>query len=333
MSRLKKGIDEQICPQSVCRKPFRIEDSGLILRAGVAKDCRDGLAWSTLKGQPHRAGDIDAGGQAEKKPFLAQELVQDGERVLIGNAPRTVHSNALDVFGHATLADAFSKGIPVVRLRVAVGEPRPHSRTIGVGAADENFRVALLEVQRGSAQRAAGADGGNKGTYLSSGLLPDLRACGAVVDEAVGGIVELVGPEPALFLCHPSGDMVVVARIGIGFLRHGEYLRAKRAQKVYFFLRLGFGNDDDGMVPPSVADDCEADAGVSSRALDDCAAWPQEPSGLRVQDDTKRGTVLHRSAGVHEFGLAEDFAAGQFRKAAQANERSVTDVTINPMVA
>ena len=40
-----------------------------------------------------------------------------------------------------------------------------------------------------------------------------------------------------------------------------------------------------------------------------------------------------RSSGFHEFGLAEDFAASQFRKAAQANERSVTDVTINPMVA
>jgi len=82
-----------------------------------------------------------------------------------------------------------------------------------------------------------------------------------------------------------------------------------------------------------VADDREADAGVSGRALNDGAAWLQEPSGFSVQDDAKRGTVLHRSTGVHEFGLAEDFAAGQLRKATQADERGPADVAIHSMVA
>ncbi len=305
----------------------------MIIRAGIAKDRRDGLARSALAGQPHGTGDVDAGGQAEKKSLLAQELVKNGERILVGNAPRAVHGEALKVFGHAGLADAFCKGIAVLRVRVAVGEPRPHGRAIWVGAADGNSRIALFEIHRGPGQRAAGADGGNKAGHFPSGLLPDFRAGGAVVRGAVGSVVELISPEPALFLRHPPGDMVVVSRIGIRLLRYGEDFRTQPEKEIDFFSRLVFRNDDDGMVAPSVADDREADAGVPSRALDDGVAGPQEPSGLGVLDDAKRGSVLHRSAGVHEFGLAEDFAAGEIRKAAQADERGVANVATHSMVA
>jgi hypothetical protein len=82
-----------------------------------------------------------------------------------------------------------------------------------------------------------------------------------------------------------------------------------------------------------VADDREADAGVPSCPLDDGAAGFQEPSSFGVLDDAKRGAVLHRSAWVYEFGLADDFAANQLRKASQVDERGVADVTIHPMVA
>src|SRR5262249_33129678 len=181
--------------------------------------------------------------------------------------------------------------------------------------------------------RATGADGGYKSTHGPGGLFPDFRAGGAVVHEAVGGVVELVRPEPALFLPQAPGNMVVVARIRIRLLPHGQNFRTQRTQEVDFSSRLRFGNDDDGTVAASMADDREADAGVPGCSLDDRPPWLQQSSRLGVLDDAERGAVLHRTAGIHEFGLAEDFAAGQLRKAAQADERCVADVVIDPIVS
>ena len=42
----------------------------------------------------------------------------------------------------------------------------------------------------------------------------------------------------------------------------------------------------------------------------------QQPSGLGILNDAERRTILDRSAGVHKFGLAKDFAARQIGKAA-----------------
>ena len=122
-----------------------------------------------------------------------------------------------------------------------------------------------------------------KAVTSPGGLLPDFRASGAIMRETVGGVVELIGPEPALFLRHPPGDMVVVPRIGIGFLRHGEDLRTQRAKEVDFFPRLVFGNDNDGMVTPCVADNREADTRIPCRTFNDGAAglaatlWSRHP--------------------------------------------------------
>ena len=60
-------------------------------------------------------------------------------------------------------------------------------------------------------------------------------------------------------------------------------------------------------------------------ALDDHAAGLQQALRLRVADDEQAGAVLHRLAGIHEFGLAEDFAAGLFRSALQPDQRRVAD--------
>ena len=46
---------------------------------------------------------------------------------------------------------------------------------------------------------------------------------------------------------------------------------------------------------------------------------------LGVADDEQRRAVLHRLAGVHELGLAEDLAAGLFRRALQPDQRRVAD--------
>src|SRR5262249_53790875 len=171
--------------------------------------------------------------------------------------------------------------------RVAVGEPRPHSRAVGIGAAGDDFWIALLETPRGSGQRAAATDSGNKRTDLPGGLLPDFRPGGPVVRKTVGGVIELVRPEPALFFRQAPGNVVVVW-MRVRLLRHDANLRAQRAQKIDLFSRLGFWNDDQTTVAASVADDRKADAGVPTCPLDDGAVGFQQPSSLAVLDTTKR---------------------------------------------
>ena len=64
-----------------------------------------------------------------------------------------------------------------------------------------------------------------------------------------------------------------------------------------------------------IADQRKADAGVAGGAFDDDPAWPQLALLHRILDDKQGGAVLDRLARIHEFGLAEDIAAGRSRDA------------------
>ena len=86
-------------------------------------------------------------------------------------------------------------------------------RALRVGADDLDVRVLLLEVAADAGDRAAGADAGDEDGDPALGLLPDLRAGGAVVDLGVGQVGELVGPPGAGDLAgQPVGDAVVALR-------------------------------------------------------------------------------------------------------------------------
>ena len=73
-----------------------------------------------------------------------------------------------------------------------------------------------------AAQRAAAADRAGEAIDLALGLVPDLGTRGAVVAVAVGGIVELVGPDRAVRFGlgdlggERAGIAYVVAGIGVG---------------------------------------------------------------------------------------------------------------------
>src|SRR5690606_32967653 len=95
--------------------------------------------------------------------------------------------------------------------------------------------------------------------------------------------------------------------------------------RVLLLLALGPGHYDGALVAERLGDHSQADAGVARGALDDPPAGLQEPLPLGVADDVERGPVLDRLAGVHELGLAEDFASGRFAGVAQTDERSVPD--------
>src|SRR5262249_19152433 len=56
-----------------------------------------------------------------------------------------------------------------------------------------------------------------------------------------------------------------------------------------------------------------------------------QPAGLdlsalfRLEDDLARGTVLHRLAGIHEFGLAQDGASRRGGGALEHDQRRIAD--------
>ncbi len=122
-----------------------------------------------------------------------------------------------------------------------------------------------------------------------------------------------------------AGIAHVIVRIAVGRGRDEPEIDAAQEQHVLLFLALRLGHDDDRAVAAGVADQRQADAGVAGGALDDDAAGLQEALLLGVLDDVERGAVLHRAAGVEEFGLAEDRAAGLLGGAAQLDQGRIAD--------
>src|SRR5438477_1144212 len=89
----------------------------------------------------------------------------------------------------------------------------------------------------------------------------------------IGNIVELICPKPAALFRESTRDVIIVFRIAIRLLGHGDHFRAERAEQTYFFGRLSFGNDDDCLVTSGATDHGKADACVTGSALDDRCAW------------------------------------------------------------
>src|SRR5260221_6456919 len=66
---------------------------------------------------------------------------------------------------------------------------------------------------------------------------------------------------------------------------------------------------------------------VPRRSLDHIAARGHHAPLFRVGHDPFRGPILHRTARIHEFGLAQDLAAGRVAQRAQPNQRGVANRT------
>src|SRR5689334_19375886 len=74
-----------------------------------------------------------------------------------------------------------------------------------------------------------------------------------------------------------------------------------------------------------IADDRQSDAGVPGGAVDDQSPLAQLALFDRIHDDSERRAVLDGLSRVHEFGLAEDGAAGVLRDSAKLDQRRVPD--------
>ena len=148
---------------------------------------------------------------------------------------------------------------------------------------------------------------------------------------AIGDIVELVGPDRAVRLARrqlfgePAGIFHVVVGVLVGHGRDLDQLGAGQPQHVLLLVRLGVGDDDDGLQTQGVADQRQTDAGIAGGALDHRAARLEPARIERIADDEQRGAVLDRLAGIHELGLAEDGAAGLLRGALELDQRGIAD--------
>ena len=142
----------------------------------------------------------------------------------------------------------------------------------------------------------------------------------------VGEIVELVRPDRAVgfalrqLLGEAAGKFLVVVRVAVGDGRHFDQLGAEKRQRVLLLLALRVGDDDHGAEAERIADDGKPDTRIARSAFDDHAAGFQRAARHCVAHDPERRAVLHGLPGIHELGLAQDLAAGEFRRAFQANK-------------
>src|SRR5260370_12090079 len=125
----------------------------------------------------------------------------------------------------------------------------------------------------------------------------------------IGSVVELIRPNPGTLLSEPSRNVIVVFRIPIRLLGHGDDFRAERAEQTYFFRRLRFGNDDDYLVTSGVTNHGKTDARVTGSALDDRCAWLEQTLLLGIGDDPVGRTIFYRADRIHEFRLSENLTA------------------------
>ena len=147
----------------------------------------------------------------------------------------------------------------------------------------------------------------------------------------VGGIVELVGPDHPFgrglgqFLGQTLGIADEVVGVFVRSRRHLHQFGTGKPQHVFLFLRLGLRNNDNGFEPHRRAHKRKPDAGVARRAFDNGAAGLQLAPRNGIADDKQRRAVFDRLAGVHEFRFAQNFAAGLFARAAQPDQRCVSN--------
>src|SRR5665213_1185453 len=119
--------------------------------------------------------------------------------------------------------------------------------------------------------------------------------------------------------------MLVIVRIAVWQGGHLDQLGAEQAQHVFFLLALRLRNDDERAVAASIGDDGEANPGIARGRFDDEAAGLQFAARFGFEDHLAPGAVLHRAAGVHEFGLAQNGTAGHRRGALELDERRMAD--------
>ncbi len=101
---------------------------------------------------------------------------------------------------------------------------------------------------------------------------------------------------------------------------------APHSRSMSFFSWLCvFGNQDHRAVTARARHHRKPDAGIAGGRLQHQPAGLELAALLGLQDHPFAGAVLHRLAGIHELGLAENGAAGRLGGALELDQRRVAD--------
>ena len=215
-----------------------------------------------------------------QSPSYFKQIEYIRQRLGIGDAISVIDLQPLDILGDPPLPDAFGDRRPL-RGQFAGGEITVKRRPFRISQGDPHVFFARSQSLAYAGKRAARSDRGNKTVNSSARLFPDFRRRGLEMRPFVGHVVELVGPDNTVFfgLGHLFGQSLGVAdevvRISIRHRRNLDQRGADQSQRVFLFLTLGLGDNDDGFIAHRRADQRQTDPGVACRALDDGSARPE----------------------------------------------------------
>ena len=174
---------------------------------------------------------------------------------------------------------------------------REQLRVYRFGGDDFEIRARRFQHFAGAGDGAAGAVTADEVVQAFAGeVTQDFGGGGFAVVLRVGGVGELVGEEPAVFLGQFFGNAHHAdAALGGG----GEDDFAAEAADEFAPLDgESFGHDRNEGIAFGGADHGERDAGVARGGLDDGLAGFQQAAFFRVVDDGVGEAVFHRAAGV-----------------------------------
>src|SRR5262249_44176490 len=136
---------------------------------------------------------------ADAQPLVLYQIKKRGKPGFVLYAKRFVDHNAFEIGRNPPLPDAFGDRSSL-GFEFPVFVPVIKSRTARVGDADDDILVARLEAERNASERAARTHRTDKAVDPALGVAPDFR-CGRVdVALAVGDIIELIGPDGAVWV-------------------------------------------------------------------------------------------------------------------------------------
>ena len=166
-----------------------------------------------------------------------------------------------------------------------------------------------------------------KAVILPVGLLPDLRAGGAVVDLGVGQVGELVGPPGPGDLAGQAVGHAVVAlgRVGRDRGRRDHDLGAVGLEQADLLAAHLVGQDEDAAVALDRRRHGQADAGVAGGGLDDRAARPQPAPPLGLVDHGHADAVLDAAARIERLELDQDPRRHTLAQPMQRDQRRSAD--------
>ena len=123
--------------------------------------------------------------------------------------------------------------------------------------------------------------------------------------------------------------MHVIAGVGEWFGRHQAEISADHTQKIELFAALRLWHHNDAAIAARIGDQRDANTRIACCAFHNRAglAGRERAARFGIGNNAKPSAVLHRTAGVHEFRLAQNVAAGHFTGALQAYQRCISDGT------